>query len=100
MGSRLYALEDGTLVEVETQDNARQISVDVAGKIETTFEQSIKPILQKTCTSVSQALKEIREGVNLEQVEIEMGLSFETEGNLYITKATVGANILVRMTLK
>lgn len=100
MGSRLYALDDGTLVEVETQDDARQISVDVAGKIETTFEQSIKPILQRTCTSVSQALKEIREGANLEQVEIEMGLSFETEGNLYITKATLGANILIRMTLK
>jgi gamma-glutamylcysteine synthetase len=100
MGSRLYKLDDGTLVEVETQDNARQISVDVAGKIETTFEKSIKPVLQKTCASVSEAMKEIRENVNLEQVEIEMGLSFETEGNLYITKATVGANILVRMTLK
>ena len=100
MGSRLYKLDDGTLVEVETQDNARQISVDVAGKIDTTFEKSIKPVLKKTCTSVSQAMKEIREGANLEQVEIELGLSFETEGNLYITKATVGANILVRMTLK
>lgn len=100
MGSRLYRLDDGTLVEVETQDDARQISVDVAGKIETTFEKSIKPILQKTCVSVSEAMKNIRENVSLEQVEIEMGLSFETEGNLYITKATLGANILVRMTLK
>lgn len=100
MGSRLYRLDDGTLVEVETQDDARQISVDVAGKIETTFEKSIKPILLKTCVSVSEAMKNIRENVSLEQVEIEMGLSFETEGNLYITKATLGANILVRMTLK
>jgi hypothetical protein len=45
-------------------------------------------------------LKELREEVDLEQVEIELGLSFEAEGNIYITKANLGANLTVRMTLK
>ena len=35
-----------------------------------------------------------------EQVEVEVGLSFDIEGNIYVTKARFGANVLVRMTLK
>lgn len=100
MGTKLIKLEDGVLVEVESaKDEVQQIDGSLADKVEATFSK-IKPVLLRACKPIADAVKEMRTDVDLEQVEIELGLSFESEGNLYITKASLGANILVRMTLK
>ncbi len=100
MASKLIRLEDGTLVEVEVpEDEVRQIAGSKAEKVTAAFDE-IKPVLLKTCQPIAAALKEVRDEVGLEQVEMELGLSFEVEGNVYITKAKLGANLIVRMTLK
>ena len=100
MATRLIKLEDGTLIEVEvTGEEVQQISSSLADKVDATLGK-IKPILLKTCQPVIAALKDLQKEIDLEQAEIEMGLSFESEGNIYITKAKLGANLLIRMTLK
>src|SRR5205085_12578070 len=100
MASKLIQLEDGTLVEVEVAgDEVRQISGGLAEKVDATMNK-IKPVLLKTCQPIVAAVKDLREDVDLEQVEVEVGLSFDIEGNIYITKTKFGANVLVRMTLK
>ena len=100
MATKLIRLEDGSLVEVEVSgDEVQQISGSLADKVDATINK-IKPILLKTCQPLVAAVKDLREDVDLEQVEIEVGLSFDAEGNIYITKAKFGANVLIRMTLK
>lgn len=100
MASKLIKLDDGTLVEVEVAgDEVQQISGGLAEKVEASMNK-IKPVLLKTCQPIVAAVKDLREDVDLEQVEVEVGLSFDMEGNIYITKANFGANVLVRMTLK
>jgi hypothetical protein len=100
MASKLIKLEDGTLVEVEVVgDEVQQISGGLAEKVDATIDK-MKPVLLKTCQPIVAALKDLREDVDLEQIEVEVGLSFDVEGNIYITKAKFGANVLVRMTLK
>src|ERR1700730_18738610 len=100
MATKLIRLEDSSLVEVEVSgDEVQQISGSLADKVDATINK-IKPILLKTCQPLVAAVKDLREDVDLEQVEIEVGLSFDAEGNIYITKAKFGANVLVRMTLK
>ena len=100
MASRLIKLEDGTLVEVEVAgDEVQQISGGLAEKVDATINK-IKPVLLKTCQPIVAAVKDLREDIDLEQVEVEVGLSFDIEGNIYISKAKFGANVLVRMTLK
>jgi len=101
MPSRLIRLgNDGPLVEVEVTGNeAQQISSGVAKKVNATIDK-IRPVLLQTCQPIVAAVKDLRADVNLEQVEVEVGLNFDIEGNIYITKANFGANILVRMTLK
>ncbi|GAC1403675.1 MAG: hypothetical protein NVS4B12_16000 [Ktedonobacteraceae bacterium] len=100
MATKLIELKDGTLVEVEAlETGAQQIAGSLADHVDATLDK-LKPILLKACQPVAQAVKEIRDQVDLDQVEIELGLSFESEGNLYITKASLGANLLIRMTLK
>jgi hypothetical protein len=100
MASKLIQLEDGTFVEVEvSEEQVQQIAGSFADKVEVTIDK-IKPILLKTCQPLIAAVKDLRKDVDLEQVEVEVGLSFDAEGNIYITKAKFGANVLVRMTLK
>lgn len=100
MATKLIKLEDGTLVEVEVaSDEVQQIAGGLAEKVDATMNK-MKPILLKTCQPIVAAVKDLREDVDLKQVEVEVGLSFDVEGNIYVTKAKFGANVLVRMTLK
>jgi hypothetical protein len=100
MATKLIELEDGILVEVEVpEDQAQQISSRFADRVSTTFDK-IKPLLVKTCRPVAEAWKELNQDMQIEQAEIEIGFSFEGEGNIYITKAKTGTNLKVKLVLK
>lgn len=100
MNSKLIELEDGTLVEIETSpEQAQQISGGIADKVCTTFEK-IQPVLMKICQPITAVWKEINKDMSIEQAEIELGLSFEGEGNLYVTKSKAGANLNIKLVLK
>jgi hypothetical protein len=100
MSTKLIQLEDGTLVEVDVPaDQARQISGGFADKVNSTFDK-IQPLLVKICRQVTDSWQEINKDMNIEQAEIQLGLSFEAEGNLYITKAKGNANLTIKLTLK
>ena len=98
MATKLIELEDGTLVEAEVPDNqAQQISGGMADRVATTFEK-VKPLLIKTCKPIAEAWTELSQDMEIEQAEVELGLSFEGEGNIYITKSKAGANLTVKLT--
>lgn len=100
MASKLIELEDGTLVEVEVpEEQAKQIASSTADCVNTTFDK-IKPILLKTCRPIAAAWKELNQEMHIEEAEIEIGFSFEGEGNIYITKAKAGSNLKVKLVLK
>jgi Trypsin-co-occurring domain 1 len=98
MASKLIRLDDGTLVEVEVESvpgQVQQISGgSTAARVESSF-RDIAPVLRKVCCSVIDVWEE-----HIEQVEVEVGLSFEGEGNIYVTKAKAGATLKVKMILK
>ncbi|GHO48959.1 CU044_2847 family protein [Ktedonospora formicarum] len=88
------------MVEVEIGGNeVQQIAGGLAEKVDGTMNK-IKPILLKTCQPIVSAVKDLSRDTDLEQVEIEVGLSFDVEGNIYVTKAKFGANVVIKMTLK
>lgn len=100
MATKLIKLDDDTLVEVEvSEDEAKQIAGSVADRVSTTFDK-IKPILVKTCRPIAAAWKELNQEMQIEQAEIEVGFSFEGEGNIYVTKAKAGSNLKVKLVLK
>ncbi|MFN6518145.1 MAG: CU044_2847 family protein [Nostoc sp. CreGUA01] len=100
MASKLIELEDGILVEVEVpSDRVQPISGGFAEKVDATFDK-IRPLLVKTCRPIVAAWKELNQDTNIEQAEVEIGLSFEAEGNLYVTKSKAGANLKVKLVLK
>jgi hypothetical protein len=101
MASKLIELEDGTLVEIEVPENeARPISGGATEKLKDATLDKVKPILLKVCRPITEVWKELNQDMNVEQAEVEVGLGFEAEGNLFVTKAKGNANLTVKLTLK
>ena len=101
MASKLIKLDDGTLIEVEVPDRAaKEISGGAADRIENAAIDKIKPIVLKVCRPISEVWRELNKEMHIEQAEVELGLGFEAEGNLYITKAKGSANLKVTLILK
>jgi hypothetical protein len=101
MTTKLIELEDGTLVEIEAspEEGYIPISGGAAKKVKAAFDK-IKPMMVEVIRPISEAWKELSQEMHVEEAEVELGLSFEGEGNLYITKAKSGANITISFTLK
>ncbi len=100
MATKLIRLTDGTLVEAEVPDNeARQISGGAADRVDKALD-TLEPVLLNACKPVIGVWKSLRQEVTVSEVNVELGLSFEGEGNLYITKAKAGANLTVKLVIK
>ncbi|MCG8346309.1 MAG: hypothetical protein MI924_00830 [Chloroflexales bacterium] len=100
MATRLIRLEDGALVEVEAKPNdVQQISSDTAKRVQESIER-VKPILVNVCRPVVAAWNELSQEMDIEGAEVELGLSFEAEGGIYIVRGTATANLVVKLTLK
>jgi hypothetical protein len=103
MASKLIQLEeDDILVEVEIPgEQTEEISggTHFVDKVQSTLNRA-QTLIVKTCKPIASAMKELNQEMEVEGVEVEIGLSFESEGNLYITKSKAGANLTVKMILK
>ncbi len=100
MDTRLIQLDDGTLIEVNASpDEATDISSRFAEKVDSTFDK-IKPMLMNVCRPIASVWKEVNKEMQAEQAEIELGLSFEGEGNLFVTRSKASANLPIRLIVK
>jgi Trypsin-co-occurring domain 1 len=100
MPSKLIELSDNTLVEIDVPEvQAKQISGSVADRVDSTLER-LKPLLIKFCRPFGEAWQELNKDFHVEEAEIDFGLSFEAEGNLYVTKSKAGANLNVKFKLR
>lgn len=101
MATKLIELADGTLVEVEAEPGqAQQISGGVAEKIMDASLDKITPILIRTCRPIIAAWEQLNQELDIDQAEVELALSFASEGNIYLAKATTGANLTIKLVLK
>lgn len=91
MATKLIELENGILVEVDAREGeARRISGSVAERIGANLEK-IQPVLIAISQTIAQSWEAINKNLKIEKATVELGLSFEAEGNVFITKAkTVG----------
>ena len=100
MATKLIQLENGTYIEVEVPaDKAQPISKRHADKVKASFEK-IQPILENLSEPIAAAFKKLDSTLQVEQAEVEVGFSFEGEGNVYVTKAKAGATLNVKLVVK
>jgi len=100
MSTRLIELDDGVLIEIAADPGeAQQISSRAANHVSETLS-SIEPLLVRVCRPVIGAWRELSREMQIDSAEIELGLSFEGEGNLYIARAKTSANFTVKLVLR
>lgn len=100
MSSKLIQLQDDVFVEVEVpQVHSQLLSGSFADKVNANIDK-IKPILTSVTKPILATWNAINQDMLVDQAEVELGLSFDIEGNLYITKASAAANITIRLVLK
>ena len=100
MATQIMKLDDGTFVEVElSPGEARPIAASGFGTISTSLKE-IQPLLKKICEPINAVWKELNQDMHIEQAEVELGLSFEGQGNIFITKAKAGANLTIKLILE
>ena len=107
MPKTIIQLKDETLVEVEVnEDEIEAVAGGITKYIDSSFDK-IRPLIIKTCLPVLEAwqhlsdeISEKDKSIGIDGAEIEIGLSFEGEGNVYITKLNSGANLVVKLLLR
>jgi len=105
VATKLVRFKDGVLVEVGVQRDPAQLQMShrAAEELGKNFEV-IAAMLKKVCSPVVSAFTEMGRDTNrpvsIESAEVELGLGFEAEGNLFVTKATAEATLKVKLTLK
>lgn len=101
MASKLIELEGGILMEVDVPESeVRQIA---GGGVEiTTVEKAmsgIEPLLLKACQPVANVLAELNKDMSVNEVEIQLGLGLEAEGNFFIAKGKSNASLSITLKL-
>jgi hypothetical protein len=97
LATKLIELADGVLVEAEVAESeARPISGGAADRVTASIDR-IEPILVRVCQPVAKAWQAIESNMHVESMDVELGLSFEGEGNIFVTRAKAGANLTVTL---
>lgn len=101
MPTQLIELRDGLLVEVEASpDEApRQIAAGAAERVKGAMDAAGE-LLLKAVDPVASIWEDLNRNLTIEQVEIDLALGFEAEGNLFLVKGTGNANVNFKLTVK
>ena len=101
MSKKLIELNNGLMMEVEVPESEIEMisggdemvsKVQASmGTVETMLIQSVEPIINTYNT--------LNQEVTLERAEVEIGIGFSAEGNVFIAKGSASANLKVKLVL-
>ena len=87
------------LIEIENFENEiEQISGGVASKVDENID-AVVPLLKRVVTPIKESFNELNKGINIEKIEVELGLGFEASGNAFIVKGKGKANLSIKLTI-
>lgn len=101
MASKLIELADGILMEVDVPEE--QVQRIAGGGLQITQVSkainAIESILLKVCRPVTNVLSELNKDMSVSEVEVEVELGLEAEGNFFIAKGKTNASLAIRLKL-
>jgi len=102
MAKKLIELENGLVMEVDApKSDIEMISAngDVVDKVKTSMGKVEKMLIQSVQPIVN-VYKGLDKEVLLEKAEVEIGIGFSAEGNIFVAKGNANANLKVKLILK
>ena len=98
MSKKLIEIDD-LLIEVESEEiEAISGGSDMIEKVDSSME-SVKTLLLKSVKPISEAYAVLNQDVVLEKAEIEIGIGFSAEGNIFIAKGKASTNLKIKLIL-
>ena len=101
MAKKLIELENGLMMEVEAVENEIEMIAggnDMVEQVESSMS-SVEKMLLQSVEPVANAYKALNQDVILEKAEVEIGIGFSAEGNIFVAKGSANANLKVKLVL-
>ena len=101
MAKKLIELENGLMMEVDIpQSEIEMISGggDVVERVDKSIS-TVESILVKSVEPITKAYNALNQDMILEKAEVEIGIGFSAEGNIFIASGKGSANLKVKLTL-
>ena len=101
MAKKLIELENGLMMEVEVSESEIEMisGGDMVDKVESSMG-TVEKILLQSVQPIINTYNTLNQEVTLESAEIEVGIGFSAEGNIFVAKGSANANLKVKLVLK
>ena len=104
MATKLLTFNEGVVVEVGVQrDDNQEMSTSAAERLGRSFD-SVGLLIQQVVKPIKDAFVHLHDDlaipVKIDSAEVELGLSFSAEGNIFVTKATGEASLKITLKFK
>ena len=98
MPTELIRLDDGAVVEVDLKEGEMRPASGAMKRVTATLN-AICPLILYACKPI-QAMGQQLPLLRVDEMEVELGLSFEGEGNVFLVKSKAGANLVVTLRMR
>jgi hypothetical protein len=101
MAKKLIELDNGLLIEVDIpQSEIEMISGgnDIVEKVDKSIS-AVEKVLIKSVEPITRAYKALNQDIILEKAEVEIGIGFSAEGNIFVASGKGSANLKVKLVL-
>ena len=101
MAKKFIELENGLVMEVDVPQSEIEMisnSGEMVEKVDKSIS-AVKELLIKSVEPITEAYKVLNQEVVLEKAEVEIGIGFSAEGNIFIAKGKGTANLKVKLIL-
>jgi len=102
MAKKLIELKDGLIMEVEEVADSQIQAISGGDKVIDRVDKSldaVQSVLVKSIEPITRAYHLLNQDVILEKAEVEIGIGFSAEGNIFIASGKGSANLKVKLTL-
>jgi len=102
MSKRLIALENGLMMEVEVPPSEIEMisgGNDMVERVESSMG-TVEKMLIQSVEPIVNAYNTLNQEVVLDTAEVEIGIGFSAEGNVFVAKGSANANLKVKLVLK
>ena len=102
MAKKLIELENGLMMEVDVPESEIEMisgGSDMVEKVQASMG-TVEKMLMQSVQPVINTYNALNQEVTLETAEVEIGIGFSAEGNIFVAKGSANANLKVKLVLK
>ena len=101
MSKQFVEFDNGVMVEIDidkSEIEAISGGDDMVNKVDKSMK-NVKGLLLKSVEPIVEAYEVLNQDVVLEKAEVEIGIGFSAEGNVFVAKGKASTNLKIKLIL-